>query len=51
MKKAIKSFIAAAMLLFLIWFVVSWLEVVAKSLDVTPDYTDSNFFIVMRMGD
>lgn len=50
MKKAIKSFIAAAMLLVVIWFFASWFEVVAKSLTDAPTYSKANFF-TLTMGD
>jgi hypothetical protein len=50
MKNAIKSFIALVSLLVVVWFFVSWFEVVAKSLTDAPTYSKTNFFIV-TMGD
>ena len=45
--KIIGKVVLALVLAFDIWVAVSWVEVFSKNLDMTPDYCDSNFFVVL----
>jgi len=45
--KTIKSFIKIVMILTLIWFVLSYIEVVSKNLGSAPIYNNLNIFKIL----
>lgn len=45
-KKALSTFITIAMIIFIAWIGISWIEVCCKNM-TTCDYADWNFFEVL----
>ena len=45
-KKALSTFITIAMIMFIAWIGISWIEVCCKNL-TTCDYADLNFFEIL----